>query len=126
MFGLAYTGRDSKKLWATRTIALEGIEFKRHPNYINALLEVDISVEAFYFQKALNIDAINNETKCIDRKAHLFWENPVIDAKINDLMSTLSNVEKLLQDLLCLETARIQDDFSWSKRKNRRKEFNWN
>ena len=83
-----------KKLWTTIFIALEGIEFKRHPNNIDALLEVDINIETFYFQKALNIDAINNETKCIDRKAHLFWENPVIDAKINDLMSTLSNSGK--------------------------------
>ena len=51
-------------------------------------------MEPFYFQQYLNIDAINNETKCIDRKAHLFWENPVTDAKINELMSTLSNSGK--------------------------------
>ena len=37
---------------------------------------------------------INNETTCINRKAHLFWENPVIDAKINDLMNTLSTSGK--------------------------------
>ena len=34
---------------------------------------------------------MNNEIKCIDRKAHLFWENPIIDAKIGELMATLSN-----------------------------------
>ena len=34
---------------------------------------------------------MNNEIKCIDRKARLFWENPIIDAKIGELMATLSN-----------------------------------
>ena len=57
---------------------------------MEALLNIDINTKPFYFQQALNIDAINNETKCIDRKAHLFWEIPVIDAKINDLMTKLS------------------------------------
>ena len=90
LFGLAYTGRDSKKLWTSRTIALEGIEYQRHPNKMEALLNIDINAKPFYFQQALNIDAINNETKCIDRKAHLFWEIPVIDAKITELMTTLS------------------------------------
>ena len=33
---------------------------------------------------------MNNEIKYINRKAHLFWENPTIDAKINELMHTLS------------------------------------
>ena len=73
---------------------MDGIEFKRHLNSIDALLEIDINVEPFYFQQSLNIDAINNETKCIGRKAHLCRENPVIDAKINELMSTLSNSGK--------------------------------
>ena len=98
LFGLAYTEKDSKKIWTTRTIELDGIEFRRRPNNLEALLKININDEPFNFQKSLNIDAINNETKCIDRKAHLFWENPVIDAKINDLMSTLSNSGKRLQD----------------------------
>ena len=74
----------------TRKIELEGIEFQRHPNNIDALLEIDKNVELFYFQRSLNINAINNETRCIDRKAYFFWEIPVIDAKINELVSTLS------------------------------------
>ena len=78
----------------TRTIELDGIEFKRHPDNLEALLKIDINDEPFNFQQSLNIDTINNESKCIDRKAHLFWENPVIDAKINDLMSTLSKSGK--------------------------------
>ena len=75
----------------TITIELYGIDFRRHPENIDSLLEIGINAEAFYFQKSLDIDAINNETKCIDRKAQLFWEIPVINAKINELMSTLSN-----------------------------------
>ena len=90
LFGLAYTGRDSKKIWTSRTIELNGIESQKHPDNLEALLNIDINSTPFYFQQALNIDAINNETKCIDRKAHLFWEIPVIDAKINDLMTKLS------------------------------------
>ena len=67
LFGLAYTGRDSKKIWTTRTIELVGIDFKRHRDNLEALLKIDINDELFNFQKSLNIDAINNETKCIDR-----------------------------------------------------------
>ena len=90
LFGLAYTGRDSKKIWTTRTIELEGIEFQRHPQDLETLLNFDTRAEIFNFQKSLNIDAINNETLCIDRKAHLFWENTTIDAKVKELMSILS------------------------------------
>ena len=81
LFGLTFTGRESKKL--LDHVELEGIEFHRHPIGPDARLEIDINAEAFYFQKSLNIDAINKETKCIDRKAHVFWEIPVIDAKSN-------------------------------------------
>jgi len=42
----------------------------------------------------LSVNAINKETQSIDRKAHLFWEIPTIDAKINELMSTLSSSGK--------------------------------
>ena len=45
LFGLAYTGRDSKKIWATRTIELEGIEFQRHPNDLDSLLKFDANAE---------------------------------------------------------------------------------
>ena len=48
----------------------------------------------FYFQQSLSINVINKETQSIDRKAHLFWEIPTIDTKINELMSTLSNSGK--------------------------------
>jgi len=94
LFGLAYTNKDSKKIWTTRTVELEGIEYKKHPNSLEALLMIDVHSEPFNFQKSMNADAMNNEIKCIDRKAHMFWENPVIDAKINDLMETLTKSGK--------------------------------
>ena len=31
LFGLADIGWESKKIWTTRTIALEGIDFQKHP-----------------------------------------------------------------------------------------------
>ena len=43
----------------------------------------------FNFQRTHSIDAINNETKCLDKEAHLFWEIPVIDAKLNELMDVI-------------------------------------
>ena len=115
LFGLAYTGRDSKKLWTSRTIALEGIEYQRHPNKMEALLNIDINAKPFYFQHALNIDTVNNETKCIDRKAHLFWEIPVIDAKINDLMNTLSNSGKAAAKLVMTGDSKPANSFEPEK-----------
>ena len=62
-----------------------------HPKTVEELLSIDSNVQGFFnFQRALSIDAINHETKCLDRKAHLFWEIPVIDSKINELMDVLS------------------------------------
>jgi len=37
LFGLAYTEKDSKKIWTTRTINLEGIEYKKHPGSLDEL-----------------------------------------------------------------------------------------
>ena len=72
-------------------IELEGIDFMKHPQDLETLLTFDPKREVFYFQKSLNIDAINDETLCIDRKAHLFWEIATIDAKVKELMSILSH-----------------------------------
>ena len=49
LFGLTYTGRDSKKIWISRTIALEGIKYQRQPDNIEALLNIDIKSAPFYF-----------------------------------------------------------------------------
>ena len=84
LFGLAYTGRESKKIWTTRTIELEGIDFQKHPQSLEDLLNFGTRAEIFCFEKSLNIDAINNEILCNDRKVHLFWEIPNIDAKTSN------------------------------------------
>ena len=67
---------------------------------METLLNFDTNEETFNFEKSLNIDAINNETLCIDRKAHLFWEIPNIDAKIKELMSILSHSGKASSKLV--------------------------
>ena len=81
LYGLAYTGRESKKIWISRTIELVGIEFQRHPDSLDKLLDFDKDASTFYFQQSLSINAINKETQSIDRKAHLFWEIPTINAR---------------------------------------------
>ena len=53
LFGLAYTGRESKKIWTTRTIELEGIDFQRHPHDLETLLNFDTNTVIFNFQKSL-------------------------------------------------------------------------
>ena len=91
LYGIWCTCNESKREWITRTIELEGIDFVRHPKNIEELLSLDANTNGFFnFQRAMNIDAINKETKCVDRKAHLFWEIPVIDEKVNELMQSLS------------------------------------
>ena len=49
------------------------------------------SHDVFNFQRSLNIEAINMETKLLYRKAHLFWEIHAIDAKVCEFMDSLSN-----------------------------------
>ena len=49
LFGLAYTGRESKKMWSNRTIELEGIDFMKHPQDVETLLTFDPKREVFYF-----------------------------------------------------------------------------
>ena len=46
--------------------------------------------EVFNFQRALCIEAINNETKVLDRKAHMFWEFPELDKQICDFVESIS------------------------------------
>ena len=91
LYGLFYTCRESKKEWINRTIDLEYINFSRHPKTLEELLQVDAAnYDVFNFQRSLNIEAINNETKALDRKAHLFWEIPAIDAKVCNFMDSIS------------------------------------
>ena len=79
-----------QKEWITRTIDLESIDFNRHPTCLEELFAIDAkSYDVFNFQRSLNIEAINKETKALDRKAHLFWEIPAIDVKVCEFMDSL-------------------------------------
>ena len=44
----------------------------------------------FNFQISLSIEAINNETKALDRKAHLFWKFPDIVKRICEFVDYIS------------------------------------
>jgi hypothetical protein len=58
---------------------------------LEELIAVDNeSHDVFNFQKSMSIDAINNETRAIDRKAHMFWEIPLIDSEICKFMESIS------------------------------------
>ena len=94
-----------------------GIDFNRYSDNLEALLKIDINEEPFNFQKSLNIDARNNQTKCIDRKDHLFLENPTIDAKINDLMATISNSGKASAKLVMTGDSKDSRQFFLIKKK---------
>ena len=124
--GLAYTEKESKKLWISTTVELVGIEFQRHPDSLDNLLDFDKDASTFYFQQSLSINAINKETQSIDRKAHLFWEIPTIDAKINELMSTLSSSGKAAEDYKCLETVKMLETSLSSKRRNKKEALHTN
>ena len=59
-----------------RTIELKDVDYFRHPTNLEELLSVDgDSYDVFNFQRSMSIDAINKETKAIDRKAHIFLGN---------------------------------------------------
>ena len=70
---------------------------------------------------SLNIDAINNKTKCIHRKAHVFWEIPVINAKINDLIDTLLNSGKAASRLIMTGDSKDARHFFTIKKKEQEK-----
>ena len=59
----------------------------------------------------------------LDRKAHLFWEMPVIDAKINELMDALSYSGDAATRLVIVK---MQELSSQSKKEKRKKISNQN
>ena len=76
------------------------------------LLVIDAnSHDIFNFQRSLNIEAINMETRLLDRKAHLFWEIPVIDAKVNKLMDYLSYSGDAKKKLVMTGDKKMQEHF---------------
>ena len=60
----------------------------------------DESHDVFNFQRSMSINAINKETEALDRKAHLFWEIPAVDARINNFMDSISNSGDAKENLL--------------------------
>ena len=68
---------------------------------------------------------MNNEIKCIDRKPHLFWENPTIDAKINDLMAILSNSGKAQVKLVMTGDSKDSHRFFSIKKKEAEEGTQW-
>jgi len=77
-----------QKGWTSRTIDLENIDYHRHPKTLEELFDIDADKnEVFNFQRALSIEAINNETKALDRKAHMFWEFSDVEQQICDFMT---------------------------------------
>ena len=82
-----------------RTIELKDVDYFRHPTNLEELLSVDSdSYDVFNFQRSMSIDAINKETKAIDRKAHMCWEIPLIDSKIASFMESISKLAEMLEE----------------------------
>jgi len=89
--GLVWSHTDSKKAWASRTIDLEDVDFQRHPKTLDRLFETgNESFEVFDFQRSLSIEAINNETLAIDRKAHMLWEFTEVEKQISTFIESIS------------------------------------
>ena len=101
LYDLCYTCKESKKDRMERTIELKDVDYYKHPTELEELLAIDAdSHDVFNFQKSMSIEAINKETKAIDRKAHMFWEIPAIDSKISNFMDSISNSEEARRKLM--------------------------
>ena len=83
-------------------------------------MNFDTNAVIFNFEKSLNIDAINNETLCIDRKAHLFWEIETINAKVKELMSVLSHSGKAASRLVMAGDSKTENISLLQKRWNKK------
>ena len=118
LYGLVFSCKElKKKKIITKTINLESINYLRHPTNIQDLLSIKENPYVFNFQTALNMNAINNETKCLDRKAHLFWEIPIIDAKVNELMDALSYSGDAAPRLVIVKTQELSSRSKKEKKK---------
>ena len=84
-----------------RTVELNDVDYYKHPTELEELLAIDAdSHNVFNFQRSMSIEAINKETKAIDRQAHMFWEIPAIDSKISNFMDSISNSEEARRKLM--------------------------
>ena len=110
LFGLCNTCGESKKDWITRTIELKDVDYYKHPTNLEELLAVDdASHDVFNFQRSMSIEAINRETIALDRKAHLFWEIPTIDARVCSFMDTISDSGDVRRKLAMIADTNLKD-----------------
>ena len=84
---------------------MKKVDYLSHPTNLEELIAVDSeSHDVFNFQRSMSIDAINNETRAIDRKAHMFWEIPLIDSKICKFMESISTSGNAKRKLIPADT----------------------
>ena len=69
----------------------------------------DASYNVFNFQRSMSIEAINMETIALDRKAHLFWEIPTIDASVCSFMDTISDSGEVRRKLAMIAETNLKD-----------------
>ena len=58
------------------------------------------SHDVFNFQRSMSIDAINRETKALDRKAHFFWKIPAIKPESTILWTLFQTAGMQKENLL--------------------------
>ena len=117
LYGLCYTATEAKKQWIERTIELKDVDYSRHPTNLEELIAVDNeSHDVFNFQKSMSIDAINNETRAIDRKAHMFWEIPLIDSEICKFMESISTSGNAKRKLMMPADTKVAKAFNAIKK----------
>ena len=120
--GLVWSYTDSKKAWTSRTIDLEDVDFQRHPKTLDRLFETDSEAfEVFDFQRSLSIEAINNETLAIDRKAHMFWEFPEVEKQICEFIESISTSGGVRRKILMTGDTKDAKNFYAAKSKNLKK-----
>ena len=64
----------------------------------------------------MSIDAINKETKAIDRKAHMLWEIPRIDSKIDSFMESISTSGDARKLMMTADTKDAKAFYAINKR----------
>ena len=120
--GLVWSYTDSKKAWTSRTMDLEDVDFQRHPKTLDRLFETDSETfEVFDFQRSLSIEAINNETLAIDRKAHMFWEFPEVEKQICEFIESISTSGGVRRKIMMTGDTKDAKNFYAAKSKNLKK-----
>ena len=79
------------------------------PKTVQGMMDVNWNKVSFNFLKSLDIAAINNETKALDRKAHMFGNFPMLKNKSASLWILSLWVVELGKEFLWLETPKMQE-----------------